>query len=1131
MPAATPAPAAAAPPPAPGSETIELRFVSVAFADLVGFTTLAEGRDPEEVRELLTRYFEVARELVSRYGGTVEKFIGDAVMAVWGTPTAQEDDAERAVRASLDLVEAVGQLGLQMGLPGLSARAGVLSGTAAVTVGARGQGMVAGDLVNTASRIQGQGAPGQVLVGETTKRATEAAIAYQELGTKSLKGKGEPTALFQALRVVAGLGGMLKSQRLEAPFVGRERELRLVKEVFHTSTEERRAHLVQVTGVAGIGKSRLGWEFFKYIDGLQSGYLWHRGRCLAYGQGITYFALAEMVRGRLGIVEQDPPEVEQAKLTATLEQYLHDADDRAFVAPRLAHLIGLAERTAPDQQDLFAAWRLFFERMAEDSPVVLVFEDMQWADSALLEFITYLMEWSRNFPLFVMSLVRPETAQAGLGASTRNATLIHLEPLSPGAMEQLLTGLVPGIPRLLAERIQQRAQGVPLYAVETVRMLLDRGLLVEDGAAYRPTAEIETLEVPDTLQALILARLDGMEPAERQLVQEASVLGKTFTLETLARLSGDTHQVVGAVLHALVAKEVLAIQSDPRSPERGRYGFLQDLVRTVAYETLSKRDRRSKHLAVATVLEAAAGDSEDLVEELASHYLQAWRLDPDSDDGGEIRRKARRLLVRTAERAAQRAAVDEAHAAFQRASELSESPLERGALTERAGQMAEQSGQLDEADQLYEEATRLLKEGGDHRGAARAQARLAGSEYQRLQVEQATKRMQHAYAEMATDDPDPDVAVVTAQLGRFLALQGDAEKAAPLLERALHLAELLELPDVYSQALSSKAVVLMGQDRMDEAVVLLRRALEVALEHSLTLAANRAYNNLGTVLEAQERYSELVTMLTQQLEFARRVGDRPWELSTLLAHVTPLMGLGQWDEAVAMVAEARATELPLVAFAWSQLVSLVSLHCHRGELDEAERVLEATRSAAEADEWQSRLAYSAERGVALRAHGRIEEALMAAEGVLASKSKVGMGITNPILKRALVLAGDCAIDLADPDRASRILATARDALPGQVTPWLRGHLARLSARECALHGDTQQVEPLFTAAEAGFGAIDDPFDLAATRVEHAEWLVEQARSDEALQLLAEARTTLERLGAQPWLERVRQIRIEERLPA
>ncbi len=904
-PAPTPAPVVAS----PAADVVELRVVSVLFADLVGFTTLSEARDAEEVRELLSRYFEVCRDLVERYGGTVEKFIGDAVMAVWGAPVAQEDDAERAVRAALDLVEAVATLGAEVGAPNLAARVGVLTGTAAVNQGARGQGMVAGDLVNTASRIQTQSQPGTVLVGETTKRATEAAVAYQDAGTHELKGKAELVPLYRALRVVAGIGGLLKSERLEAPFVGRDRQLRLVKDVFHASTEDKRAHLVQVTGIAGIGKSRLAWEYFKYMDGLKQLYFWHRGRCLAYGQGVTYFALAEMVRGRAGILEAEDRESALSKLQATVDQYVPDAEDRRFVFPRLAHLIGLEERTAPDKQDLFAAWRLFFERLSEQGPVLMVFEDMQWADPSLLEFIAYLMEWSRAYPLFVMSLVRPDSPAAGLAATTRNATLIHLEPLSPADMDKLLIGLVPGLPKPLAERIRGRAEGIPLYAVETVRTLLDRGLLVEEGSSYRPTGEIETLEVPETLHALIAARLDGMSPDERQLAQDASVLGKTFTPQGLAVLSGHDENELRPMLSSLVAKEVLSVQADPRSPERGQYGFLQDLVRTVAYETLSKRERRAKHLAAAGYFERTwSGEADEIVQVVASHLLEAWRLDPDDPEAPEIKGKAREMLVRAAERAAGLAAAEEAESAFERAAELSESDLERAALTERAGEMAELRGRPEAAASRYAEATMLFEEAGQARTAARVQARLAGAEWQRGHVEQAIERLKNAYATLAGDEPDSDLAVVAAQLGRFLVLGSRYAEAAPLLEEALELAEQLELPEVYSQALNSKAVFLIFSDRPDEAGWLLKRALDVALEHGLTAAAMRAYNNLGEGLVSQDRFAESAALWEQQLELARRVGDRFWELTAVSGSLFSLIALGRWEDALALSREVRGAE-------------------------------------------------------------------------------------------------------------------------------------------------------------------------------------------------------------------------------
>jgi predicted ATPase/class 3 adenylate cyclase len=1112
---------------------VELRVVSVLFADLVGFTALSEARDPEEVRDLLSRYFDVCRGLIERYGGTVEKFIGDAVMAVWGAPVAQEDDAERAVRAALDLVEAVAALGEEVRAPELAARAGVLTGTAAVTLGAKGQGMVAGDLVNTASRIQSQSQPGTVLVGETTKRATEAAVAYQDAGTHELKGKAEPVPLYRALRVVAGRGGLLKTERLEAPFVGRDRELRRVKEVFHACTEDRRAHLVQVTGIAGIGKSRLAWEFFKYMDGLTSGYLWHRGRCLAYGQGVTYFALGEMVRGRSGILEAEDRESALTKLQVAVDENVPDAEDRRFVFPRLAHLIGLEDRTAPDKQDLFAAWRVFFERLAEQNPVLMVFEDMQWADPSLLEFVAYLMEWSRAYPIFVMSLVRPDVPAAGLAASTRNATLIHLEPLSPADMDKLLTGLVPGLPRPLVERIRGRAEGIPLYAVETVRMLLDRGLLVEEGSAYRPSGQIETLEVPETLQALIAARLDGMPPEERQLAQDASVLGKTFTTKGLAALSGHDEKELQPMLTSLVAKEVLSVQADPRSPERGQYGFLQDLVRTVAYETQPRRERRAKHLAVATYLEGGwSSDAEEIVEVVASHYLEAWRLDPDAPDAQEIKGKAREMLVRAAERAAALAAAEEAESAFEKAAELSDSEPERAALTERAGEMAEKRGRPEEAATRYVEATRLFEEAGQARTAARVQARLAGVQWVRGHADQAVERMKAAYAGLAGDEPDPDLALVAAQLGRFLALQGSHGEAAPLLEEALELAEHLELPEVYSQALSSKAVVLMRSDRLDEAGLLLGRALEVALENGLTAAAQRAYNNLGVVMVSQDRWAESLALGEQQLELYRRVGDRFSELATLAGALYVMVALGKWEDALARAEEARgAEELASLEFAASHLLALTSLHVGRGDAGEARLLLDSLRWAESSEDSQIRVGFTIATAEVLRAEGRAAEALAAAEEVLAARAEHGLGLTNPFVKMALVQAVEAALDLGDHGKAGELLGIVRAARSGQVAPWLRAQAARLSARVSSMVGEHEVVEPGFESAEAGFRDLGTPFDLAVALTDHTEWLIARGRQDKAVPLRAEAREIFERLQARPGLERLRSLAGEESIPA
>jgi class 3 adenylate cyclase len=348
----------------------ERRLVSVLFADLVGFTPFAEERDAEDVRDTLTRYFDLAAEVMTRYGGTVEKFIGDAVMAVWGTPVAHEDDAERAVRAALELVDAVRTIG-----PSIQARAGVLTGEAATTLGATNQGMVAGDLVNTAARLQSVAPPGVVLVGEATQRAASQAIAFEEAGEQTLKGKASPVPAWRALRVVSERGGRNRSEALEAPFVGRDEEFRLLKDLFHTTGREQRTRLVSIIGPAGIGKSRLAWEFLKYLDGLVENVWWHHGRSPAYGEGIPFWALGEMVRARCGLVETDAEATTRAKVGEVLVQHVTDPAERRWIEPALLALLGIGSAAGSEQ--LFAAWRTFFERLSGSGSVVLVFEDLR----------------------------------------------------------------------------------------------------------------------------------------------------------------------------------------------------------------------------------------------------------------------------------------------------------------------------------------------------------------------------------------------------------------------------------------------------------------------------------------------------------------------------------------------------------------------------------------------------------------------------------------------------------------------------------------------------------------------------------------------------------------------------------
>jgi class 3 adenylate cyclase/tetratricopeptide (TPR) repeat protein len=1108
------------PDPGDRASIAERRLVSVVFTDLVGFTSVSEHRDAEEVRELLSRYFDASSEIVRRYGGTVEKFIGDAVMAVWGAPVAHEDDPERAVRAALELVDMVAALGGEVGVPDLRARAGVLTGEAAVTIGAVGQGMVAGDLVNTSSRIQAAAGPGTVLVGDATRRATEAAVTYEDAGEHTMKGRSEPMRLWRAGRVVAGRGGSLKSTLLEPPFIGRDRELRLVKELFHGSEENRRAHLVSLIGAAGTGKSRLVWEFEKYIDGLAGGVFWQRGRCLAYGEGVTYWALAEMVRMRAEIIEGEDPAVAAAKLSACVGTYLTDPEERRWVEPRLAHLLGLEDRVAGEATELFSAWRLFFERLAVD-PTVLVFEDLQWADESLLDFIEYLLEWSKNHPIYVITLARPELAdrRPTWGGGRRNFTSLYLEPLARPAMEEMLAGLVPGLPSELVDRILERAEGIPLYAVETIRMLLDRGLLERVGDRYRLTGSLTELDVPDTLHALIAARLDGLPTETRRVLQNAAVLGKSFTAVAVGAVSGLAVEETDTRLAELVRMEVLSVQADPRSPERGQYGFVQDLVRAVAYDTLSRRDRRARHLAAAAHLESTwKADDVEIVEVLASHFLEAYRLAPDAPDSAEVRSRAAAVLVLAAEHAASLAATAEGQRYYEQAAELTGTRSGQAELLERAGMMAFRGGRRDDAVSNLTRSRELFEGEQLSHAAARVLARLAELEGGTGNLDGAVESMEAAYAVLANDPPDADLGELAAELARWHQLMGNLDMATDRVRVALDISEALELPELLAHALNTEANLVSWRGHIQEAIALYTHALKVSVEHGKTNAALRSYNNLAYVLGVRERWAETVPLFREGLALARRVGDRVWERILTGELAAALFNLGEWDESRALSDEVPLSMAEGLMETYSGLDTVVKLRVYRGDTDGARVALETGREAGSSSDIQSRTMYHALNALVLRAEGHPADALEAARTAMDVTATATQAIDYPALT-AYVQAGEAALELGLTDRAEQLVAWANERPPGLRPPSLVWHAARFRGRLESARGAGDAADASFVQAVSGLDELGLRFWAAVARLEHAESLTARGHVPEAAPLLTAAGVTFAALGAQPWMER------------
>ncbi|MEO8510485.1 MAG: adenylate/guanylate cyclase domain-containing protein [Chloroflexota bacterium] len=876
----------------------ERRLVSVLFIDLVGFTTFAEDRDPEAVRELLSRYFDQATEIVTLYGGTVEKFIGDAVMAVWGAPTAHEDDAERAVRAALELVAAV--RGLH---PSLQARAGVLTGNAAVTIGATNQGLVAGDLVNTAARLQGVAEPGTVIVGEATRRAAESAIVFEPLGDQSLKGKIAPVPAWVALRVVAQRGGQGRADALEAPFVGREEELRQLKDVLHSVGRERRVRLVSITGVGGIGKSRLAWELLKYIDGVAEDVWWHRGRSPSYGDGITFWALGEMVRRRAGLTEDDDEPTTRERIRATLEEYVPDPTERETIGPALLTLLGVEPAPAGGREVLFPAWRAFFEGIARQGTTVLVFEDLQWADGGLLDFIDHVLDWSRDLPIMIVTLARPELfdRRPDWGAGRRHLTALALEPLPDAAVRDLLDGLVPGLPADATSAIVARAEGMPLYAVETVRALLADGRLVQVGDRYEPVGDLSQLRVPESLRSLIASRLDALDPADRSLLQDAAVLGQVFPADALAGVAGVARAALEPRVRDLVRRELLDIERDPQSPERGKYKFVQSLIREVAYDTLGRRDRRARHLAVARHFEAI-GD-EELVGALASHYLAAHAASDEGPEADALAGQARLALIGAAERAADLGAPDDAVGYLTQALGVTDDAADRAPLLDQLAEYAAVAARED-AVTFGRDAVAAHRELSDREAAVKAAARLGSILIDAGDIAAAIEVLEQARDEAAALDSPLALAEALARLARAYFRSGRHRDAVVAGDQAIVIADPLGNDLIVAEAFCNIGAAHGFLGRVRWSVVMQRASADLAHRAGDANLELRALNNLAAAL-SQEEVGAAKDVLVDAADLAKRLGNRAnHDFSiAVLAGLSCLDGRG-WDEAIQLLTEA-----------------------------------------------------------------------------------------------------------------------------------------------------------------------------------------------------------------------------------
>jgi class 3 adenylate cyclase len=920
--------AALTPAAAPSRE--ERKVVTILFTDLVGSTARAEGLDPEDVRATLSGYYARLRAELERHGGTVEKFIGDAVMAVFGAPVAHEDDPERAVRAALAIRDAIGD--------DLEIRTAVHTGEALVALGARaveGEGMVSGDVVNTAARLQSAAPVNGILVGEGTYRATRHVIDYRDAEPVEAKGKSEPISVWEAVAARSRFGSDVE-QKLRTPLVGRERERGLLADALARARTEESAQLVTLVGVPGIGKSRLVAELFQITEADPDLINWRQGRSLPYGERVSFWALGEIVKAHAGILESDDTATAEEKLGAMIEALAEDEREREWLVRQTRPLVGLEGAERAEREEAFAAWRRLLEAAAEHRPLILVFEDLHWADEGLLDFVDHLADWETTVPLLIVATARPELLdrRPGWGGGKRNAFTVSIGALTDEETAILLQRLLDRavLDADAQQAVLQRAEGNPLYAEEYARMLAEH-----DGG---------DLPLPETVQGLIAARIDALAPDEKALLQDASVIGKVFWPGALPGADERT-------LHALERKEF--IRRDRRSSIAGetQYAFLHALVRDVAYGQIPRAERAEKHRRAAEWIASLAGDrAEDHAEMLAHHYHEALRLGAAAGlDTSELREPARKAFAEGAQRAlslgAGRAAYD----------------LAREALT-----------LTDEADP-ENPTLRLL---------AGYASQLIGFESLGELVEPAVEGF------LAHGDPGR-AAEASILLGSDAFYHGDLDGVRVHRDRALELARQAPASRATARALASVSRSVQVIDRDSElGMELAGEALGLAEEIGDDLTSSICFNSIGM---ARVRSGDLdgVEDIARAVERAERSGSIFHHHSALNNLANMLWTVGRLDEGSARIHEARDL-CERYGFAsalrWNDAELAYDANYH-GDL-------QASLAAANgflAHDW-SQLGYQlrpilATRAFALLALGRLGEAVADAELALAGVREGG----------------------------------------------------------------------------------------------------------------------------------------------
>ncbi len=697
------------------------KTVTILFTDVIGSTALGERLDPESLREVMGRYFASMREVIERHGGTVEKYIGDAVMAVFGVPLAHDEDALRAVRAAAEMREALIRLNRGSGAQrdvALEARTGINTGLVVVGPGGPGEAIVVGDAVNVAARLQTAAAAGEIVIGKATHELVRDAVEVGPAEAIELKGKSEPVVAYRVHQVATAAEG--HRRRLDAPMVGRERELDALQKAFERAVSGGSCQLATILGAAGVGKSRLVAEFLGAVHDRARVV---RGRCLPYGEGITYWAVAEIVRQAAGIVDGDTADAEREQI----DTFVAGLPEAAAIARGLAGLIGL--ETSAAQEELVWAFRRALEHVAHAGPLVVLVDDIHWAESTLLDLIESVAELARYSPILFVCPARPELLddRPRWGVGKLNATTIVLEPLAERSAFELIDALVPGgaLPAAVRARIADAAEGNPLYVEEFIGTLIDDGALVADDDGWTASRDLGSISVPPTIQALLAARLDRLAPDERAVAERASVVGRIFDQPSVVAMSpAEGRSKVPGNLIGLVRKEL--IRPDRSGLAQGdAFRFRHMLIRDAAYEQLPKSERAELHELFAGWLELTAGDRRSELEEMVGFHLeQAFRyrqeLDPVDQRARELARRAAERLIAAGGRALERSDIAATVNLYGRGAALMD-PADpaRLAILPDLGRVLDSHGRVDAAKACFAEALERAEAAGDEWAVAR----------------------------------------------------------------------------------------------------------------------------------------------------------------------------------------------------------------------------------------------------------------------------------------------------------------------------------------------------------------------------------------------------------------------------